>query len=269
MFFLSKTLGVLVIPPGIFLVLLFFSIFLLIKGWKRWALLFLFLTTFSLYLMSTEFGKNLILFPLEDHYPYPDPKRISCEAIVVLGGGKIPHSPAEGFEASVDPKVAKRLYEAFKLWKRFKKLIVVSGGSVFRDTESEAAAMKRFLTTIGVPSGDILEEDRSRNTLENAIFTAELLEKKGINEICLVTSAFHMPRSVRIFEFVGFKVVPVPCDYRIYRTPYSWYSFMPMPSYLRDSLCGIREYVGLLYFEFLQKRQLSYVTKRLNWKTVE
>ena len=269
MFLLSKTLGVLIIPPGIFLVLLLLSIFLLIKKRKRLVTFLLSSTAFLLYLLSTEVGKNFVLLPLENSYPYPDLNRVNCEAIVVLGGGEIPHSPAENFRASVDPKVAKRLYEAFKLWRKVKKPIVVSGGSVFRSAESEAVAMKRFLTTLGVPSEFVIEEGKSRNTLENAIFTGELLHRKGIEKICLVTSAFHMPRSVRIFETAGFKVIPVPSDYRVYRTPYSWYSFMPMPSYLRDSLCGIREYVGLLYFEFLQKRQLSYVTKRLNWKTVE
>ena len=178
MFILSKTLGVLLIPPGLILSLLVFACFALLRNQKKLTVLLLCLATFLLYLISTEPGKNLILLPLEDSYPHPDFKSINCKAIVVLGGGEIPHSPSESLKASVDPKVAKRLYEAFKLWKKTESLIVVSGGSVFHNAEPESTAMKRFLTTIGVPPQSILEEARSRNTLENAIFTRELLKER-------------------------------------------------------------------------------------------
>jgi uncharacterized SAM-binding protein YcdF (DUF218 family) len=251
MFLISKTLGVFLIPPGILIFLLLTLIFFLIKKKIRISLILSITTLILLYFFSTEVGKNVVLSPLENGYPFP--KEINCQEIVVLGGGVIPHSPDENNRASVDPKVAKRLYTAFKLWKRIKKPILVSGGSVFRNSESEASAMKRFLVELGIPEDEIIEEKKSRNTLENALFTREILETEGIDKICLVTSAFHMPRSVLIFKTAGFKVIPVPSDYRIFRTPYSWYSFLPAPSYLRDSMFGIREYVGILYFELIQR----------------
>ncbi|WP_425456884.1 YdcF family protein [Balnearium lithotrophicum] len=47
--------------------------------------------------------------------------------------------------------------------------------------------MKRFLVELGIPEDKIIEEKKSRNTLENALFTREILETKGIDKICLVT----------------------------------------------------------------------------------
>ncbi len=255
LFLISKTVGLLIIPPGIFVLLLLTSIFLFLLNRKRAALITLTITLLSLYVLSTEFGKNLLIRPLEEMYPYP--RSVNCEEIVVLGGGIIPNSPDENGKASVEPRVSKRLFTAFKLWKRTGKPILLSGGKVFWKGESESEAMRRFLTEIGVPKEAITEEKRSRNTLENALFSKEILERKGINQICLVTSAYHMPRSVLIFKEVGLKVTPVPSDYRAFRAPYGWYSFLPMPSNLRDSMLAMREYIGIVYFLTLQRWKLK------------
>ncbi len=264
LFILSKTLGLFLVPPGLFVLLLFLSLFFFLLKKRRVGLIFFSFTLFFIYFISTEPGKDLILSPLENAYPHPDFSKVHCRYIVVLGGGEIPHSPAENGRASVRPAVAKRLYEAFKLYRERELPILVSGGNVYgTEAESEAEAMARFLKTIGVPAEKINEERKSRNTLENGIFSYQILEKRGVKNICLVTSAYHIPRSVMIFREVGFKVTPVPADYRIYRENYGWYSYLPRVDYLQDSLNGFREYVGILYFELLQKRKI------LKWRARE
>src|SRR5690606_30182135 len=77
----------------------------------------------------------------------------------------------------------------------------------------ETDAMTELLVALGVPEEAILPEDRSRNTYENALYVRELLAQADSNEIVLVTSALHMPRSVAIFERQGFSVTPAPVDY--------------------------------------------------------
>ena len=264
LFILSKTLGVFLVPPGLFVLLLFLSLLFFLLKKQKVGLVFLSFSLFFTYCISIEPGKDLILSPLENAYPHPDLSTVKCQYIVVLGGGEIPHSPAENGKASVRPAVAKRLYEAFKLYKERELPILVSGGNVYgTEAESEAEAMARFLETIGVPAGKITEERKSRNTLENGIYSYEILGRRGIEEICLVTSAYHIPRSVMIFKEVGFKVTPVPADYRIYRERYSWYSYLPRVDYLQDSLNGFKEYVGILYFELLQRRKI------LKWRARE
>ena len=264
LFILSKTLGNFLVPPGLFVLLLFLSLFFFLLRKQKTGLILLSLTLFLIYLISTEPGKDLILSPLENAYPYPDLSKVRCQYAVVLGGGEIPHSPAENGKASVRPAVAKRLYEAFKLYRERELPILVSGGNVYgTEAESEAEAMARFLETIGVPTEKLIEERRSRNTLENGIYSYQILARRGIKEICLVTSAYHIPRSVMIFREVGFKVTPVPADYRVYRERYRWYSYLPKLDYLQDSMAGFREYVGILYFELLQKRKI------LKWRARE
>ena len=68
---------------------------------------------------------------------------------------------------------------------------------------------------MGIPSSAILQEGKSVNTHENAIFTQEILEEQNINKILLVTSAFHMPRSLKIFQHLGIDAIPAPTDFYI------------------------------------------------------
>ncbi|RUM41387.1 MAG: YdcF family protein [Desulfurobacterium sp.] len=257
MFILSKLFTFLFLPPGIFVVLILIGIVLLLINKRKIGIVILTLTATLIYLLSIEPVKDRILLPLENAFPYP-------EAIVVLGGGKISHSPAEEMKAAVAPQVAKRLYTAFKVWKRIKKPLVVSGGKVFNEkAEPESSAMKRFLTNLGIPDREVIEDDRSRNTFQNGIFTYEILSKRGIKKICLVTSAYHMPRSYRIFKSAGFSVIPVPADYRVDRDSYNWSDYFPQMEDLYDSFLGIHEYVGIVYFELIQKRKL------LKWRARE
>ena len=258
MFILSKLFTFLFLPPGIFTVLVLIGIVLLLINRRKIGIVILTLTAILIYLLSIEPVKDRILLPLENAFPYPGKAELDCEAIVVLGGGKVSHSPAEGMKAAVAPQVAKRLYTAFKVWKVVNKPLIVSGGKVFKeDVEPESSVMKRFLTNLGIPDKEIIEEDESKNTFQNGVFTYKILSKKGIKKICLVTSAYHMPRSYKIFRSVGFSVTPVPADYRIDRASYSWSSYFPKMEYLYDSFSGIHEYVGIVYFELIQKRKLS------------
>lgn len=74
--------------------------------------------------------------------------------------------------------------------------------------------MQQALAIMGVPAEAVWIEPDSRNTYENGVLSKAILDEKGINKIVLVTSAYHMPRSVAIFEKLGFTVLPAPTDYQ-------------------------------------------------------
>ncbi len=243
-FLLKKLIGNFLVIPGLFILLSALLFGLLVKGRYRWAKLLSITLLLLLYLFSTQPGRDLILKPLEGRYPYPDLKEVDCSFIVVLGGGVVPRSPSEGGLPAVRGATLERLYEAFKVWKVKKLPVVVSGGG------GEAFAMKRVLLNLGVPKGKIVEERRNRTTFENALYTKELI---GSQKICLVTSAYHMPRSVAIFRAFGFKVIPVPTDYRVGDGGYDICSFLPFPHYIQDSVAGYREWVGIVFFELFSK----------------
>ena len=98
----------------------------------------------------------------------------------------------------------------------------------------------------------------SRNTYENALYSRQFLQEKGINQIILVTSAFHMPRSVMLFEQQGFEVFPAPTDYGVTQDGWQrlWESnfvtqlinFFPRASYLSSTTHSLKEYLGLLVY---------------------
>jgi len=116
-------------------------------------------------------------------------------------------------------KGADRITHALQLYQEGKiKKILITGGQGLNpvNPQSEAEVLKRFLLMTGVPETDVMIEDQSKNTRENALFTKKFLEEKGIDtnqEFILVTSAFHMKRSKGCFDKVGLQTVTFPTDY--------------------------------------------------------
>lgn len=87
-------------------------------------------------------------------------------------------------------------------------LIIVSGGRSTETKPSEAAVMEKYLISNGVAADKIIKEDKSRTTVENFKFSAEILNKKfGSNySAALITNIFHIYRSERYAIAAGIKV---------------------------------------------------------------
>ena len=79
----------------------------------------------------------------------------------------------------------------------------------------EADVAERLFLALGVERSQIVLESQSRNTYENVLYTKELVKPKPQETWLLITSAFHMPRSVGIFRKAGWEVIPYPTDYRV------------------------------------------------------
>lgn len=155
---------------------------------------------------------------------------------------------------------ADRVLHTVLLWRRGAVArIIVSGGSgavLNRPGRlSEAAELRRVLLTCGVPDSLITLEDRSRNTRENALFTAALLRQRPAlaprGRVVLVTSAFHMRRAEGCFRRVGLAVTPFPADY----------TGAP-PRYTPDALL-VPSAAALLGWDRLLHEAVGYLTYRL------
>jgi uncharacterized SAM-binding protein YcdF (DUF218 family) len=113
---------------------------------------------------------------------------------------------------------ADRLMQAVELYHKGKiKKIFLSGGSGFVNFQDWKESEKLFplLVSNGVKADDILMENNSRNTYENAIETAKVLNQKGITSKCLlITSAFHMRRSLACCVKANIKVDAYSVDVR-------------------------------------------------------
>lgn len=109
---------------------------------------------------------------------------------------------------------ADRIVHAAALYKAGKApLILVSGGSQ-PEARPEAEMTRDILEVMGVPRRSILLETRSRDTHDNAVFSAIMLKREGMRRILLVTSAYHMRRAQALFEAQDLEVVPAPTDFQ-------------------------------------------------------
>jgi len=215
MFFVaSKVLWFLVQPVTLVLVLLLLAL-LLNFGRRR------LLQGFCLGLAALILGLSaytslgyVALQPLEQRFERPAlPAAVT--GIIVLGGGMDTEINAirMGYELN---RSGDRFVEALRLAQLYPEAsILISGGSgaLFPDGDTEAAAGARFFRELGVDPARIIEEDGSRNTDENVQLTKALLKPQPGDPWLLVTSAFHMPRSVGIFRKAEFPVTPWPTDY--------------------------------------------------------
>jgi len=139
----------------------------------------------------------------------PNPPR----AIVILGGGAVRDGHFTPARERLHSRTLERVMAGARVAKASGLPILVSGGTPEWLKHSEAELMRRVLVDdLGLAVGWV--EDRSRDTAENARFSAEMLRAQGINSIVLVTHAYHMPRSQAAFESTGLKVLASPHDWK-------------------------------------------------------
>lgn len=148
-------------------------------------------------------------------------------AVLLTGislGSKSPHDRVYLNQGADRFTNALWLYRA----RRVRRIVISGGsGSTQPTATSEAAELATLLRLAGVPARDLLLEERSRNTRENALYTKELLARHPeIKTLVLVTSAFHQRRALGCFAKVGLHPVPFPADFRSTDTPHNLYEWL-------------------------------------------
>ena len=204
-----------------------------------------------LYLFSIPAVSDRLLYSLESQHRQPDAEVLSSlDLVVVLGAG---YHPSGGFREYAEPSGLgyARVFGGVKAFKN-------SGAGAlafcegWRDEarESGAEVMKAFAIELGVKEDEIITEDKSKNTMENTTELKKLLAHKEQRHIGLVTSAWHMPRSERVFRqvFPEDTIVPIPAGY-LY-TPQTRFlkSIIPSAFALEISTKAIHEWIGMLWY---------------------
>ncbi|UKB86307.1 YdcF family protein [Chryseobacterium sp. MEBOG06] len=132
--------------------------------------------------------------------------------IVVLGGGVIDFDNTE----TLHTMSYSRIVKAYQLYNQYKKnnqpcKILISGKG--RGHKSEAELFSENFKSMGVSDSDLIREDKSMNTYENAKYSSKIIKQMAPSSVYLVTSGFHMKRSVSLFQTFGLNPVPQASDF--------------------------------------------------------
>jgi uncharacterized SAM-binding protein YcdF (DUF218 family) len=209
-----------------------------------------FLLTLFYWLCATPLGANFLLQQLEVQEQL-------CEShptapIVVLGGG------VEGAATSEEEilrlklptlrrVIAAHQYIGTKTNPKNPKIIIFSGGfsAGSQNIIKEADLMHTFFQQLNTQNHTVLIENRSQNTYESAKEITALLASPT-EPICVITSAWHMRRTLSVFMAAGLNPLPFSVDSRYLNVP--WYAVIPQFTPMEKSMLVIHEALGLLFY---------------------
>jgi uncharacterized SAM-binding protein YcdF (DUF218 family) len=244
-FILGKIVQSLLLPPASILLLMLAGLFV-IRRRRTAGQVLVGIGMVLLYLLSLPAVADMLLRPLESAYPPFAGKGVKADAVVVLTGGVrdlswIPAPPAPA-EESLD-----RLVVGIQIAASHRLPLVISGGTgaIAPTSVREADVMADTAVRLGFPSRDIVIENSSRNTLESAEAVAAMMPEKTI---ILVTSAYHLRRSVAMFRKQGFSVIAAPAGYNLRSRAASLSDLIPRAGNLDASSTALSEYTSLAWY---------------------
>jgi uncharacterized SAM-binding protein YcdF (DUF218 family) len=227
----------------------------IVNHWRRQResirrLLLVALSFAALTLLSIPSIAHLSHGTLEWRYPPAEESSDDAEAIIVLGGGVEP-ADATRLRAEMNSATLWRCLHDATVYHRAKPCpVVVCGGTV--DTGSSAPPvahlMRDSLRDQGIKDGDLIVKDRSRSTYENAVECREVLARRRINKVILVTDATHMFRALRSFWKQGIAAVPSACAHRATQLECGLFYFLPSANADRNHQRMIHEWLGVAWY---------------------
>lgn len=185
------------------------------------------LVSVAVFIVGVTPLSNWLIYSLEKQYPLvalDDSKLSDVTGFIVLGG-MIQEDTSNQLEQVQMTNSSDRGTNLIQLLHTYPdKRFVFTGGSpsIFdmNDKKNEAELFEDFLKESGINTENIIFEKKSRDTIENALLSYEIIQPKPDEHWVIVTSAFHMPRSVTLFKRAGWQNISAyPVDYR-HKTEY-------------------------------------------------
>lgn len=240
MFYLKKLLSALVLPPFSLILLALLGLWLSRKHARTGRALAA-VALLALVALSLPPVADGLMRSLERQPPISAQKLARAQAIVVLGGGIYPAAPEYGGDTVSEASLARVRYGAY-LQKRAGLPILVTGGAPFG----------------GRPEGEVMKETierefhgqvkwvegRSRDTGENAVYSAAMLKAAGISRIALVSDGWHLTRAIELFQRQGLEVLAAPTGFTG-DSPSLFAQALPSANALHDSNIALHEWLGI------------------------
>ena len=249
---ISKVFWIIFSPNRFLLLLLFVGVCFLYLGREKLGKKFVATVTAILLFTSLLPLETLMLVPLENRFPIPEPLPEKIDGVIVLGGSEIPMLTNIRGQVSLSDSV-ERLTTFVSLARRFPeaKLVYAGGQGAIDEQEYKSAhTAKLFFEQMALDTDRVLFDSQSRNTMENAQNALQLVKPEEREKWLLITSAWHMARSVGIFRKSGWQVIPYPVDFKTTGTAEF---YLPIPSLARVNgfSNAIYEWIGLFYYWLL------------------
>ena len=254
-FYLAKVLWFLAQPSTFIALLIAYGAILIWTAWARWGRRFVCAGAVLLLVAGLSPLGNALILPLEDRFPRADfDTPPAPTGFIVLGGAETPLIGSARKVPAVN-EAAERLLEAVVLSRQFPQTkFAISGGDagILYKSGPEAASTAAMLASMGIARDRLVLEPESRDTYENALNLKSTLDRLGLlgpeSRWLVITSAFHMPRSIGVFRKVGLRVEPWPVDYRTRGAADLTRPFDKVSEGLRRVDAATHEWVGLVAY---------------------
>jgi uncharacterized SAM-binding protein YcdF (DUF218 family) len=254
-FVLSKVFWLLAQPVSLAIVLGLIGLVLSFSRWRWLSRTAMLLAIGVLFVSAFTTLGYVLVRPLESMFERPASAPPDVTGIIVLGGGMDAevNEIRGGYELN---RAGDRFVEALRLAALYPAArIVITGGlaDIEQSGEPEAVAGERFFREMGIVDDRLMVEAAARNTEENAQLTKALVRPSPGETWLLVTSAFHMPRSVGLFRKADFDVVPWPADYRGTGTETFGITLHQPAENVTVTTIALREWIGLVAYSLTGK----------------
>lgn len=253
----TELVALLILPPGGLIVIALLSFLCYIK-WPRVGAVLVALDLVLLGLLSLPLTARQLTASLESSAPALSVQALEeargrVKAIVVLGAGRYAAAPEYEGADVVSAMALVRLRYAAHLHRQTGLPILVSGGASGAENVAEAELMRVALER-DYRITPRWREPRSRNTLENARYSAELLRAAGVKEVMLVTHGWHMRRAIWCFEEAGLRTVPAPTGFHtLDRHGRRLHGYLPSADGLFWSSVALYERLAYLWYRMRTK----------------
>lgn len=250
-FYLSKVLNFFALPSNVLMMLCVLGLVLLIATpFRRTATWLLGIGLVLLLVAGLSPLSTWLMLPLTERFPAWKADGRPPDGIIILGGTINAEGTAARGSVEMDAS-GERILTMLKLARQYPSArIVFTGGSgnLVQPGLADAPIAGQILEEFGIVKDRIVLESESRTTAENAMFSKRLVSPKPGERWLLVTSAFHMPRSIGSFRKVGWEVEAYPVDWRTQGWIEATDTFSKISDGLARADTTVHEWTGLLVY---------------------
>ncbi len=239
---IRRTIGALANPEPVAMLIAAAGLVLRLK-WRRVSGIVLCCAAAVAYIGSLAIVGDALIGPLEREFrplratqPVP-----GVNYIVVLGSGYSPHDDL-AVTAALDHDGLVRVVEGVRLARILGPVRLVLSGGAPAGRSAPAVGYAELARGLGIPDASMVILDGSMNTSDEAASLAKLL---GAQRYILVTSAYHMPRAMRLMRRCGMDPIPAPAGQSVTQEHRAWYGLIPTSGGLASTERAVHEYLGL------------------------